>query len=232
VFCKNCGSEYDIQDTFCQHCGKKLDKIVDDNSSKRIDSTIKDTIDGNNKEDAQVDAEEYNSFNNSVCPKCGQHECTPIVQSTDSKMFNSVSGIIGMLVLGPIGFICGFFGNDKSSTQSWWYCNNCGSKHMSKEDALEVLKKRSSRLCWASAVVGLLGALLTYIIGMKIFVFVICLYITYCAWKESEPGLNNQVGFQIELICEKASFTADTIIGMGAMVTMFFIGILLPKLIF
>ena len=64
------------------------------------------------------------------CPKCGSENCQAISDvSTSGKDYSAGKGCLGMLLLGPIGLLCGACGKGKQTeTVHYWICNNCGYK--------------------------------------------------------------------------------------------------------
>lgn len=64
------------------------------------------------------------------CPKCGNEHCTIINEiETNGKDYGVGKGIIGTLLLGPVGLLCGFCGEkQKTKSKNYWICNRCGYK--------------------------------------------------------------------------------------------------------
>ena len=64
------------------------------------------------------------------CPRCGSHEVTPISEvSTKGKDFNAGNACCGLLLLGPLGLLCGATGKGKQTTTTvYWICKVCGNK--------------------------------------------------------------------------------------------------------
>lgn len=69
------------------------------------------------------------------CPKCGSENCQIITETrTAGKDYSAGKGICGtifsfMMGCGPIGVLCGFCGEGKTTTTTnYWICNSCGKK--------------------------------------------------------------------------------------------------------
>ncbi len=73
------------------------------------------------------------------CPKCGSTDCQVFVTNnvkihSSTKGFGSGKACCGLMMLGPVGVLCGMCGAGKSKTWSeeeqkeYWICQNCGSK--------------------------------------------------------------------------------------------------------
>lgn len=64
------------------------------------------------------------------CPKCGSNDLMTISEtSTKGKNFDGGSACCGVLLLGPIGLLCGAMGKGKqTNTTTYWLCKGCGNK--------------------------------------------------------------------------------------------------------
>lgn len=64
------------------------------------------------------------------CPKCGSTDLVTINEtSTVGKDYDGSSACCGTLLFGPLGLLCGFFGNGKQmKTTTYWLCKGCGNK--------------------------------------------------------------------------------------------------------
>lgn len=80
------------------------------------------------------------------CPKCGGENCQYITSTeTNSTGFGFLDACCGVILLGPVGILCGLCGREvKSTTKEYWICNSCGSKfNTDKESSLdEFITKR------------------------------------------------------------------------------------------
>lgn len=64
------------------------------------------------------------------CMRCGGENCQIINKTTTKgKDFSASKGCCGLMLLGPIGLLCGVCGKGKqTNTTNYWVCNNCGNK--------------------------------------------------------------------------------------------------------
>jgi len=68
-----------------------------------------------------------NASGSAVCPKCGS---TNIQATTEGETqgFGAGKGCLGLLLFGPIGFLCGLCGMGKGKTNAIRMCMACGKK--------------------------------------------------------------------------------------------------------
>lgn len=78
------------------------------------------------------------------CPKCKSENCQYIAMSeTNSTGFNSGNACCGLILMGPMGLLCGLCGNEtKTTTKEYWICQNCGNKF--KADGQRYLENKWS----------------------------------------------------------------------------------------
>ncbi len=64
------------------------------------------------------------------CPKCGYPNLQPVTTTTTSgKDFSGGKACCGYILTGPIGLLCGFCGEGKTTkSTTYWMCPNCGHK--------------------------------------------------------------------------------------------------------
>lgn len=64
-----------------------------------------------------------------VCPKCGNNYCKMTAETkTTGKDYSICSGLCGELLLGPMGFMCGFSDSRDTNATAYWVCPKCGNK--------------------------------------------------------------------------------------------------------
>ncbi len=70
-----------------------------------------------------------------ICPRCGSGDLQTVSEfesTTDVKGYGCCKGLIGYLILGPIGWICGLCGmgegRTRTRTTTLWMCKGCGNK--------------------------------------------------------------------------------------------------------
>lgn len=71
-----------------------------------------------------------NNYTPLQCPRCGNTNCMPIVETnTHGKDFSAGKGCCGYVLLGPFGILCGACGGGKqTNSTTYWMCSNCGNK--------------------------------------------------------------------------------------------------------
>ena len=63
------------------------------------------------------------------CPKCGNNYCKIIGKAHTTGTDYSISkGLLGELLLGSVGFLCGFSNNRHTEAEVYWVCKRCGYK--------------------------------------------------------------------------------------------------------
>ena len=63
------------------------------------------------------------------CSRCGG-DCQIITETnSEGQDFSASKGCCGVILLGPIGILCGLCGEGrKINSTSFWICNQCGNK--------------------------------------------------------------------------------------------------------
>ncbi|MCL2128511.1 MAG: hypothetical protein FWH38_09670 [Treponema sp.] len=65
------------------------------------------------------------------CPRCNSINVQAVSEvRSETKGFGCCQGLIGYILLGPIGWLCGLcgMGEGRTTTNVLWVCNNCGYK--------------------------------------------------------------------------------------------------------
>lgn len=64
------------------------------------------------------------------CPRCGNSNVQMINEtSTKGKDFSASKGCCGLVLMGPVGLLCGLCGKGKQIINTnYWVCNQCGTK--------------------------------------------------------------------------------------------------------
>lgn len=66
------------------------------------------------------------------CPKCGSVNCSISSETkTTGKDYSVAGGLLGELIFGPSGFVCGMSNSRTMDVQAFWICKNCGNKFTS-----------------------------------------------------------------------------------------------------
>lgn len=58
------------------------------------------------------------------CPKCGSEKCSAVAET---KGFVAGKGCLGVLIFGPLGFLCGLCGMGKTK-KVFFVCGDCKNK--------------------------------------------------------------------------------------------------------
>lgn len=89
---------------------------------------------------------EYGGFERIKCPKCGSDKIS-LVSDTQKKGFSTGNACCGYMLLGPLGFLCGSIGSNKTKTTEYWVCGGCGNHFQSNAGNAEKEKiKRQGML--------------------------------------------------------------------------------------
>lgn len=128
MFCKYCGTKNIEEAIFCKECGKQLasNKLFQEN-------VIIEHLHPN---------ETMTQLNHEIsCPYCHAtgSACYPVDKTKVSgSRYGFWNGCCGLVLLGPVGLLCGLCGNHiKLSNETWWICKKCGKEFISKQSALE-----------------------------------------------------------------------------------------------
>ena len=66
-----------------------------------------------------------------TCPKCGSMYVQAIAEyNSNTKGYGFCKGLLGYVIFGPMGWLCGLcgMGKEKTTTNTLWVCNSCGCK--------------------------------------------------------------------------------------------------------
>jgi ribosomal protein L37AE/L43A len=66
-----------------------------------------------------------------TCPRCGSMNVQAISEyESETQGYGCCKGLLGYLIFGPIGWLCGLcgMGGQRTTTKVLWVCNNCGNK--------------------------------------------------------------------------------------------------------
>lgn len=66
------------------------------------------------------------------CPNCNS-ENVSFISNTQKRGFSVADACCGWLLFNWIGVLCGAIGANKTKTQDYWVCNNCGRKFQAKQ---------------------------------------------------------------------------------------------------
>jgi DNA-directed RNA polymerase subunit RPC12/RpoP len=111
MFCPKCGTELDDSADFCYSCGERIPNAPGSSAENYEDlETLKKKL---------------------RCPSCGSTNFQPITETYgETKGYDCCNGLIGYLLLGPVGWLCGAcgMGKGKTTTTTCFICKDCGTK--------------------------------------------------------------------------------------------------------
>ena len=137
MFCSKCGMELQDNANFCKNCGEIATKPENEAQNIETDNILKQIKSPELSELSKSNIEK--STKRICCPKCKstnlQYAQTESISvNTRTKGFSSGMGCLGLLLMGPLGILCGLCGSGKttmSTTQNIekiWVCQQCGNK--------------------------------------------------------------------------------------------------------
>ncbi len=63
------------------------------------------------------------------CPKCGNNYCTLVSDTqTTGKDYSLCRGLLGEILFGADGFVCGISDSRNTKVEAYWVCKKCGYK--------------------------------------------------------------------------------------------------------
>lgn len=132
MFCRFCGNKNPEDAVFCKQCGKQI--AAEELLSQRATTSTSET-----PQSSPTAPIEYLLS----CPYCGNNNCRPIVKTevkTSGGGYGFWNGCCGLILLGPVGLLCGACGSSvktKVRNETWWVCQKCGKEFISKQSAIE-----------------------------------------------------------------------------------------------
>lgn len=116
------------------------------------------------------------------CPNCGSEKLNTVTETTSQtygKNYSAGQGCLGYLLFGPLGFLCGLCGANKTtttSTETSFVCTQCGQKFkppadMRKEaqDRINAAENRSESSIPVAVIAGIFIAVIALIISCVVF---------------------------------------------------------------
>lgn len=189
MICDKCGKDNAEGAKFCQNCGKLLHEEMQKEDRKESEETSGNSDSRNEERQGEKWSSSFwevlleivegkGGFytepplmrNEKECSFCGSDNTQLVMQNTtDVKTggYNWASGCCGMCLLGPFGILCGMLGRGskiKVTNETWWLCNDCGNKCISKSSALEkadfLMRGILGNSCIAGIVMGIVYGLI------------------------------------------------------------------------
>lgn len=63
------------------------------------------------------------------CPKCGNNYCDMVSEKkTSGTDYSICGGLLGEMLCGPAGYMCGFSDSYKTEASAYWICPKCKNR--------------------------------------------------------------------------------------------------------
>lgn len=172
MYCPKCGKELPEGAQFCPHCGNSVNTPTvppEAQDASGHDQGILSTEQQTTPPEPQqvtppVSNEEVK------CPKCGASGCVPqYKQNVSGGGYGCCQGVLGSLILGPLGLLCGMCGRSVKTTNNLvWICPKCGHEFqvVTKESVF------SNLVILVMGVEALIGGLLLLLGGDELLLLV------------------------------------------------------------
>lgn len=138
MFCQECGKNIPDDAKFCPGCGRAAAPQAAPAGTGTQNEAYKTQASANASTASAGTAPLL--ARDGVCPGCGSHECEVQVQqnvTSSGSSYGCCSGLIGWLLLGPFGLLCGLCGAGKNiatTHKSVWVCKKCGKQFPTRND--------------------------------------------------------------------------------------------------
>lgn len=196
IFCAHCGSENHIEATYCKQCGKQL---IKPETTEEIAVIPKET-----------EVEEIRPDKVSMCPFCHSENCRPVNKTnvkTHGGGFGFFNALIGFILMGPAGLLCGACGRSVHadvSNETWWVCPSCGKEFISKDIAIKKAEDATIRNAVLSALVFIFISLWMNQSG-SIWLAIIGILGVIVMWALIPVNVEEASGYKIEQILTDAN---------------------------
>lgn len=165
MYCSKCGKELPEGAQFCPNCGNSISPPTAPSSLQVENSPDQDSpaTQPPSAPPAPQQTEPPVPNEEIKCPKCGASGCMPqYKQDVSGGGYGCCQGVLGSLILGPLGLLCGTCGKSVKTTNNLvWICPKCGYEfHVSHAPSKKDMKTRYMMGCWAMSFTYLACALL------------------------------------------------------------------------
>ena len=217
MYCRFCGAENADEAAFCKKCGKQL--------SVMKTTAVQETLTVQPIQEDNLQSQGNSSIS---CPYChaGGEYCHPIVKTdvkTSGGGYSFWNGCCGLILLGPVGLLCGACGSSvktKVRNETWWVCQKCGKEFISKRSAIE----RANLSIRTAALYSLIAAsAVTYSFGdseiSSFWVFAIVALVIAGLWGSIPMAMTESSGLPLDQLLtpeEKSSFRSKFILWCAA----------------
>ncbi len=138
------------------------------------------------------------------CPHCGAAltDCAPVVKTTITSSgggYGFFSGCCGVILLGPLGLLCGLRKqNITSSAQTWWVCRKCGKEFIEKDAAIAFVDSAITGAATVTLIIAVIWQVIFAIIGFNRWVRDIALLMIAGIWIAIPEGIKESTGYTIK----------------------------------
>lgn len=223
--CPYCDSDNRDDAVYCEKCEMPLKTLTRKRTATRPNNTRSSNIatKPNISQSSKIEQPPY-----VACPHCGAplSDCTPISKTTVTSSgggYGIFSGCCGMVLLGPLGLLCGLRKqNITSSSQTWWVCRKCGKEFIERESAKEVANTVITSAATTTLIVSLIWQFIFAVIGYSRWVRDIALLIIAGTWIVIPEGVKGATGYNIKQLLtseERTDFYKRCVLyGIGSFV--------------
>lgn len=211
--CPYCDSDIRDDSAYCEKCGMPLNMIV----KKR---TVRKPV--------VVQPLEVEQVPGSTCPHCGAAlmDCVPLVKTNVTSSgggYGFFSGCCGVILLGPLGLLCGLRKRKTtSSSQTWWVCRKCGKEFLQREAAKEYVDTAIFGGATTTFTIVMIWRIIFDVFGSNRWVRDIALLMIVGIWLAVPEGINQATGYTIKQLLnddERIDFYKQcALYGIGSLV--------------
>lgn len=139
-----------------------------------------------------------------ACPQCGAplNDCTPVSKTSVKSSgggYGLFSGCCGLVLLGPLGLLCGLKKqNITSSNQTWWVCRRCGKEFVEKETAKEIANSAITSAAIRTFIIAVIWAFLFATIYYDPWIRNIALLAIAGIWIVMPTGIREATGYTLK----------------------------------
>lgn len=130
MYCPKCGKELPEGAQFCPHCGNSVNTPTVPPEAQDASGHDQDILSTEQQTTTPEPQQVTPPVSNEEvkCPKCGASGCVPqYKQNVSGGGYGCCQGVLGSLILGPLGLLCGMCGRSVKTTNNLvWICPKCG----------------------------------------------------------------------------------------------------------
>lgn len=130
MYCPKCGKELPEGAQFCPNCGNSVNTPTVPPEAQDASGHDQDILSTEQQTTTPEPQQVTPPVSNEEvkCPKCGASGCVPqYKQNVSGGGYGCCQGVLGSLILGPLGLLCGMCGQSVKTTNNLvWICPKCG----------------------------------------------------------------------------------------------------------